>query len=96
MEETKCLKPSGNGHDFGDRASVQAATRVNAEQTSKRTMCRPIRTWNRGRLTRLGETSEDDAQPLHRGSGGSMYTKENARNTGNPKACLRDRATGRP
>src|SRR5439155_21214102 len=32
------LKPSDNGHDFGDRASVQAATRVNAEQSSKRTM----------------------------------------------------------
>ncbi len=28
-----------SGHEFGDRASVQAATRVNAEQTSKRTMC---------------------------------------------------------
>jgi len=26
MEATKCLKPSDNGHDFGDRASVQAAT----------------------------------------------------------------------
>jgi len=26
---------------------------VNAEQASKRTMCRPIRTWNRARLTRL-------------------------------------------
>ena len=34
MEETKCLKPSDNGHESGDRASVQAATRVNAEQTS--------------------------------------------------------------
>jgi hypothetical protein len=43
MEETKCLKPSDNGHGFGERASVQAATRVNAEQSSKRTMCRPTR-----------------------------------------------------
>jgi len=43
MEATKCLKPSDNGHDFGDRASVQAATRVNAEQSSKRTMCMPTR-----------------------------------------------------
>jgi hypothetical protein len=34
MEVTKCLKPPDSGHDFGDRASVQAATRVNAEQTS--------------------------------------------------------------
>src|SRR5271170_3567183 len=34
MEETKCLKPPDSGHEFGDCASVQAATRVNAEQTS--------------------------------------------------------------
>src|SRR6516162_8163069 len=34
MEETKCLKPSDSGSRIGDRASVQAATRVNAEQTS--------------------------------------------------------------
>src|SRR5712672_937327 len=30
----------------------------------------------RGRLTRLGEMSEEYAQPLHRGSGGSMYTRK--------------------
>ena len=40
MEVTKCLKPPDSGHQ-GDCASVQAATRVNAEQTSKRSMCRP-------------------------------------------------------
>jgi len=34
MEVTKCLKPTDSGHDFGDCASVQAATRVNAEQSS--------------------------------------------------------------
>ena len=34
MEVTKCLKPPDNGHEFGDCASVQAATRVNAEQAS--------------------------------------------------------------
>src|ERR1700722_20796410 len=61
---------------IGDRASVRAATRVNAEQTSKRTMCRPTRQRYRGRLIRLGEMSEDDAQPLHRGSGGSTYTRK--------------------
>src|SRR6516164_8465838 len=42
MEVTKCLKPSDSGHQ-GDCASVQAATRVNAEQASKRSMCRPTR-----------------------------------------------------
>jgi hypothetical protein len=61
MEATKCLKPSDNGHDFGDRASVQAATRVNAEHASKMSMCRPTRRPFRGRLTRLGEMSEEYA-----------------------------------
>jgi tetratricopeptide (TPR) repeat protein len=35
MEVTKWLKPSDSGSRIGDRASVQAATRVNAEQASK-------------------------------------------------------------
>ena len=35
MEVTKCLKPPDSSHEIGDRASVQAATRVNAEQSSK-------------------------------------------------------------
>ena len=43
---------------------------------SKRTMCRPTRLQFRGRLIRLGEMSEDDAQPLHRGTGGSAYTRK--------------------
>src|SRR6516225_2850335 len=43
MEETKCLKPSDSGSRIGDRASVQAATRVNAEHASKKSMCRPTR-----------------------------------------------------
>ena len=34
MEETKCLKPSDSGSRIGDRARVQAATRVHAEQAS--------------------------------------------------------------
>src|SRR5262247_787766 len=55
MEVTKCLKPPDSGHEIGDRASVQAATRVNVEQSSKRSMCRPTRKWNRGRLTRMGD-----------------------------------------
>ena len=29
-----------------------------------------------GRLIRSGEMSEDDAQPLHRGTGGGMYTRK--------------------
>src|SRR4051794_38243562 len=43
---------------YGDSASVQAVTRVNAKQASKRTMHRPTRLPYRGRLTRLGRVSE--------------------------------------
>ena len=76
MEVTKCLKPPDSGHEFGDCASVQAVTRVNAEQASKRTMCRPTRLPYRGRLKWLGELSENHAWLLHRGSGDSMYTRK--------------------
>ena len=40
---TKWLKPSISVSRIGDSASVQAVTRVNAEQASKRTMRRPTR-----------------------------------------------------
>jgi hypothetical protein len=56
MEERKWLKPSVSVSRIGDSASVQAVTRVNAEQASKRTMRRPTRQPFRGRLIRLGET----------------------------------------
>ena len=80
----KWLKPSINVSQIGDSASVQAATRVNVEQASKRKMCRPIRLPYRGRLKQLGELSEEYGQLLHRGIGGGMYTRK--RNTGSPKA----------
>src|SRR3981081_722948 len=67
MEVTKWLKPSISVSRIGDSASVQAATRVNAEQASKRTMCRPTRLPYRGRLKWLSEMSEEYAQLLHRG-----------------------------
>src|SRR5215468_9917351 len=51
-------------------------------------MCRPTRQPFRGRLIRLGETSEEYTQLLHRGSGGSMYTRK-ARAT--REAPMRDR-----
>src|SRR5258705_4199430 len=65
MEATKWLKPSISVSRIGDSASVQAATRVNVEQASKRTMCRPTRLPYRGRLKWLGELSEDYAPLLH-------------------------------
>src|SRR5229473_3299375 len=54
MEVTKWLKPSISVSRIGDSASVQAATRVNVEQASKRTMCGPTRQGYRGRLIWLG------------------------------------------
>src|SRR6516225_10511742 len=76
MEVTKWLKPSISVSRIGDSASVQAVTRVNAEQASKRTMRRPTRRPFRGRLTRLGYERKSSAQPLRRGSGDSMYTRK--------------------
>jgi len=40
-----------------------------------------------GKVDMAGEASRRGTQSLRRGSGGSMHTKENARNTGSPKAC---------
>src|ERR1700675_1109059 len=76
MEVTKWLKPSDSASRIGDGASAQAAKRVNAEQASKRTMCRPTRLPYRGRRKWLGELSEDYAPLLHRGIGGGMYTRK--------------------
>src|SRR6266536_6163399 len=76
MEETKWLKPSVSVSRIGDSASVQAVTRVNAEQASKRTMRRPTRQPFRGRLIRLGERENQDTPQLRRGSGDSMYTRK--------------------
>src|SRR5256885_16833446 len=59
MEETKWLKPSVSVSRIGDSASVQAVTRGNAEQASKRTMRRPTRRPFRGRLIRLGEVERE-------------------------------------
>src|SRR5258707_14072800 len=58
---------------------------------SKRTMCRPTRLQFRGRLIRLGEMSEDDAQSLHRGTGGSKDKRKTRATREAPK-----RGQGRP
>src|SRR2546430_4480418 len=58
MEVTKWLKPSDSVSRYTVTARVQAVTRVNAEQASKRTMRRPTRLPYRGRLIRLGEVSK--------------------------------------
>ena len=69
MEVTKWLKPSISVSRIGDSASVQAATRVNAEQAPKRKMCRPTRLPFGGRLKRLDELSEDyGSRPIEQGN----------------------------
>jgi hypothetical protein len=95
MEVTKWLKPSISVSRIGDSASVQAATRVNAKQASKRTMCRPTRLPYRGRLKWLGELSEEYAQLLRRGSGGGMYTRKAHETRETPKRGQRG-PTGSP
>ena len=55
----------------------------------ERTMCRPTRQRFRGRLLRLGEMSEDDAQPLHRDSAPSSRADEGRRKTGVLRDALR-------
>src|SRR6476620_6105432 len=63
---------------------------------SKRTMCRPTRLQFWGRLIRLGEMSEDDAQSLHRGTGGSTYTrKAHATREAPKRGQVRDDRTNR-
>src|SRR5258706_12182512 len=75
-EVTNWLKHSECVSRIGDSASVQAATKVNAGQISKRTMRRPTRQPFRGRLIRLGYRAKLSAQTLRRDSGGSMYTRK--------------------
>jgi len=59
MEVTKWLKPLVQRvTKYGDVASVRAVTRVNTEQSSKRTMCRPTRLLKRGRLIWLDGTEQ--------------------------------------
>ena len=55
VEVTKRLKPLvKRAAKYGGSASVQAVTRVNVEQASKRTLRRPTRLPYRGRLIGLG------------------------------------------
>jgi hypothetical protein len=87
MEVTKWLKPSISVSRIGDGASVQAATRVNAEQASKRTMCRPTRLPYRGTAGLEERRRRPDATP---GYWRQHVHKESARNTGKPQGVVKD------
>src|SRR5260370_9879267 len=71
---------------YGDGASVQAVTRLNAEQASKRAMRRATRLPFRGRLIRLGEVSKAIRSAAAPGYWRQHVHKESVRNTGSPKA----------
>src|SRR6266478_478717 len=86
MEVTKWLKPSDSVSRYTVTARVQAVTRVNAEQASKRTMRRPTRLPYRGRLIRLGEVSKAIRSADAPGYWRQHVHKESARNTGSPEA----------
>jgi hypothetical protein len=73
MEVTKWLKPSISVSRIGDSASVQAATRVNAEQSSKRTMRRSTR---QPRMWKRSHGGTIEAPPDERG--GNSYVRPNA------------------
>src|ERR1700740_2146259 len=90
MEATKWLKPSISVSRIGDSASVQAATRVNAEQASKRTMCRPTRRPFRGRLTRRGGVREEKRPPASAtGVGAAACTQGKRAQHGKPQCVIR-------
>ena len=93
MEVTKCLKPPDSGHELGDCASVQAATRVNVLEKDD---VQADPTVESGKADMDGRRlSEEYAHLLHRGSGGSMYTREAHATRETPR---RDQgwSTGRP
>src|SRR5260370_40489288 len=71
---------------MGDSGCLNAVTRVNAEQASKRTMRRPTRQPFRGRLIRLGEAERRVRPAAAPGYWRRHVHKESVRNTGSPKA----------
>ena len=69
---------------------MQAATRVNAEQASKRTMRRPTRQPYRGRLTRLGENERSSAPSRCAGVVATACTQGKRTQHGRPQGVVRD------
>src|ERR1700686_2878263 len=90
MEVTKWLKPSISVSRIGDSASVQAVTRVNAEQASKRTMRRPTRQPFRGRLIRLGGNERSSPPSRCAGVVATACTQGKRTQHGRPQGVVRD------
>src|SRR4029077_17078677 len=90
VEVTKWLKPSECVSRIGDSASVQAVTRVNAEQTSKRTMRRSTRQPYRGRLTRRGANERSSAPSRCAGVVATACTQGKRTKHGKPQSVVSD------
>jgi hypothetical protein len=90
MEVTKWLKPSISVSRIGGSASVQAATRVNAEQSSKRTMRRSTRQPYRGRLIRLDENEQSDTFRRCAGVVAAACTQGKRTKHGKPQGVVSD------
>src|SRR5436190_18423265 len=90
MEVTKWLKPLVSVSRIGDSASVQAVTRVNAEQASKRTMRRPTRQPFRGRLTRLGVNERRSTPSRCAGVVATACTQGKRAQHGRPQGAVSD------
>ena len=89
MEVTKWLKPSDSVSRIGGSASVQAATQVNAVQTSKRLLCGPTWPSYRGRLVRLGDRAK--TTPIRRtGVVAAACTQGKRTQHGKPHCVARD------
>jgi len=77
MEETKWSKPlDKTSHEEVRCASVQAATRVNAEQSPKIADAQADPGGEPEKAETPERKSKQDAWGLRRGSGGGMYTRE--------------------
>ena len=90
MEVTKWLKPSMSVSRIGDSASGQAATRVNAEQASKRTMHRPTRQPYRGRLIRRNRIEQGNTVRCCAGVVATACTQGKRTQHGKPHCVIRD------
>ena len=88
VEVTKLLKPLVQRVALGDLASLQAVTRVNAVQASKKLMQELTRR-NFGESGNQWERTSEQAHWSCRGSGDGMQTQGTGRNTGNPSGDRR-------
>ncbi len=86
MEVTKWLKPSISVSRSGDSASVQAATRVNVEQASKKDDVQADPTAISGKAEMAGRVERRVRPAATPGYWRRHVHKESARNTGSPKA----------